>query len=160
MSIFDDDKDVFLPDFKWAFEEEDLIEGKKKRNIMIDFLKNLSSNLTPVEVEGDNSIYYFTRDKHVYFMIKDIHGRRIIRISKDLQPICKCDWKYCISYFYDKNIDVYELPKPLRESFHWMRRYLYYFEYRHVNKSNWPGVAFRHEKKYKKYLKYGNNDRK
>lgn len=160
MSIFDDDKDVFLPDFKWAFEEEDLIEGKKKRNIMIDFLKNLSSNLTPVEVEGDNSIYYFTRDKYVYFMIKDIYGRRILRISKDLPPICKCDWKYCRSYFYDKNIDVYELPEPLRESFHWMRRYLYYFEYRYVNKSNWPGVAFRHEKKYKKYLKYGNNDRK
>lgn len=160
MSIFDDDKDVFLPDFKWAFEEEDLIEGKKKRNIMIDFLKNLSSNLTPVEVEGDNSIYYFTRDKYVYFMIKDIYGRRILRISKDLPPICKCDWKYCRSYFYDKNIDVYELPEPLRESFHWMRRYLHYFEYRHVDKQNWIGCAFRHEKKYKKYLKHGNNDRK
>ena len=127
---------------------------------MIDFLKNLSSNLTPIEVEGDNSIYYFTRDKYVYFRIKDIYGRRILRISKDLPPICKCDWKYCRSYFYDKDIDVYELPEPLRESFHWMRRYLYYFEYRYVNKSNWLGVAFRHEKKYKKYLKYGNNDRK
>ena len=163
MSIFDDDKDVFLPDFKWVFEEEDLIEGKKKMNIMIDFLKTLSSNITPIEVEGDNGIYYFIRDKSVYFMIKDVHGRRILRISNDIppvSPICKLDWKYYGRYFYDKNINVYELPEPLRESFHWMRRYLHYFEYRHVNKQNWRGCAFRHEKKYKKYLNYGNNDRK
>ena len=81
-------------------------------------------------------------------------------MSKDFHPICKLDWKYYGSQFYDKDINVYELPEPLRESFHWMRRYLYYFEYRHVNKLNWPGCAFRHEKKYKKYLNYGNNDRK
>lgn len=158
MSIFDDDKDVFLPDFKWVFEEEDLIEGKKRMNFMMDFLKNLSSNLTPVEVEGDNSIYYFIQEENVYFMIKDIHGRRIIRISKGHHPICKLDLTY-LGCFYNHN-RVYELPEPLRESFHWMRRYLYYFEYRHIDRRNWIGSAFRHEKKYKKYLKYGNNDRK
>lgn len=160
MSIFDDDKDVFLPDFRWVFEEEDLIEGKKKMKFMIDFLKNLSSNITPVEVEGDNGIYYFLEEDRVYFMIKDIHGRRILRISNGHHPISKLDWEYYGGYFYNPNINVYELPEPLRESFHWMRRYLYYFEYRHIDRYSWIGSAFRHEKKYKKYLKYGNNDRK
>lgn len=160
MSIFDDNKDVFLPDFKWVFEEEDLIEGKKRMDIMIDFLKNLSLNITPVEVEGDNNIYYFVKDGNVYFMIKDIHGRKILRISNGHHPICKLDWSYYGNYFYDSDTDVYELPEALRESFHWMRRYLYYFEFRHIDKQHWTGNAFRHERKYKKYLKYGNNDRK
>lgn len=160
MSIFDDNKDIFLPDFKWVFEEEDLNEGKKKMNIMIDFLKNLSSGLTPVETEGDNAIYYFLEEDRVYFMIKDIYGRRILRISNGHHPICKLDWKYYGGYFYDKDIDVYELSKPLIESFHWMRKYLHYFEYRHIDRQHWSGSAFRHERKYKKYLKHGNNDRK
>ena len=42
MSIFDDDRDVFLPDFKWVFEEEDLIEGKKKMNAE-DFLNGFQN---------------------------------------------------------------------------------------------------------------------
>ena len=66
------------------------------------------------------------------------------------------DFIYYENYL-NQNI-VYELPELLRESFHWMRRYLHYFEYRDIDRQYWPGCAFRHEKKYKKYLKYGNND--
>ena len=85
MSIFDDNKDVWLPDFRWIFEAEDPLapDYSRKRaleraHVMRTFLENISKNMTPLDTEIDGIMFTISND-NVYFLVCNIHGRRMYK---------------------------------------------------------------------------------
>ena len=170
MSIFDDDKDVWLPDFRWIFEAEDPLapdynreRALERANVMKEFLETISKNMTPLDVEIDGIMFTIVYD-NVYFLVSDIHGRRMYKLCSLVRDVFhKMNYNAHGSIFYDEDVNVYKLPESLYESFNYIRRYWKFFSVcgaHHSGRSEWKGENFRTERKYKKHLKYGNNDRK
>ena len=170
MSIFDDNKDVWLPDFRWVFEAEDPLDPDYNRkraleraHVMKSFLETISKNMTPLNTEIDGIMFTIVHG-NVYFLVSDIHGRRMYKLCSLIQDVFhKMSYNTHGSLFYDDHAKVYKLPETLCESFNYIRRYWKFFSMcgdHYFSKEGWKGENFRAERKYKKHLKYGNNDRK
>lgn len=170
MSIFDDNKDVWLPDFRWIFEAEDPLapDYSRKRaleraRVMKEFLETISKSMTPL----DTTIYgimFTIVHNNVYFLVSDIHGRRMYKLCSSMKDVFhKMSYDVHGSIFYEDYVKVYKLPETLCESFNYIRRYWRFFSVCgdcYFGREEWKGENFRAERKYKKYLKHGDNDRK
>ena len=170
MSIFDDNKDVWLPDFRWIFEAEDPLDPyySRKRALerartMRTFLENISKNMTPLDTEIHGIMFTVAND-NVYFLVNDIHGRRMYKLCSFVKDVFhKMHYQAHCGIFYNECNKVYKLPEVLYESFNYIRRYWRFFSMwgdHCFGREDWKGENFRTERKYKKHLKYGNNDRK
>ena len=170
MSIFDDNKDVWLPDFRWIFEAEDPLapDYNRKRaleraHVMKRFLETISKSMTPLDTEIYGIMFTIAND-NVYFLVRDIHGRRMYKLCSRVKDVFhKMSYDTHGSLFYEQNAKVYKLPETLCESFNYIRRYWQFFSVcgdHYFGRECWIGKNFRTERKYKKHLKYGDNDRK
>lgn len=170
MSIFDDNKDVWLPDFRWIFEAEDPLSPDYSRkgaleraHVMKTFLEAISKNLKPLDTEIYGIMFAIVHN-NVYFLVCDNHGRRMYKLCSWVKDVFhKMSYNTHGSLFYEDSVKVYKLPESLCESFNYIRRYWKFFSVcgdHYFGKDGWKGENFRAERKYKKHLKYGNNDRK
>ena len=109
--------------------------------------------MTPLDTEIYGIMFTIAND-NVYFLVKDIHGRRMYKLCSLMSDVFhKMGYNTHGSLFYEDRVKVYKLPESLCESFNYIRRYWKFFSVcgdHYFGREEWKGENFRTERKYKK----------